>query len=89
MKTAVVRARIPEDLKKDFEQAAAAHDMSLSHVMRMLMAQYVEKEKVISRRRKETLEALEDIEAGRVVDGDEVMKWLAGWGDSDEIEPPQ
>ena len=44
MKTAVVRARIPKELKKDFE-AASEHEMSLSHVMRMLMTQYVESEK--------------------------------------------
>jgi len=39
MKTAVVRARIPQELKNDFEAAAAVHDMSLSHVIRTLMAQ--------------------------------------------------
>ncbi|NOQ45845.1 MAG: transcriptional regulator [Desulfobulbaceae bacterium] len=89
MKTAVVRARIPEELKKDFEAAAAVHDMSLSHVIRTLMAQYVANEKEMARRRQETLEALEDIETGRVVNGDEVMSWLASWGADDEVEPPQ
>ena len=89
MKTAVVRARIPQELKKDFEEVAAAHDMSLSHVMRMLMVQYVDQEKKIVLRHEQTLEALEDIEAGRVVDGEEVMNWLSSWGTEDEQEPPQ
>lgn len=88
MKTAVVRARIPETLKKDFEAAAAARGWNLSHAIRQLMNQYVEQEKELERRHQQTLEALEDVEAGRVVDGKKVMDWLAGWGDDDEQEPP-
>jgi len=88
MKTAVVRARIPETLKKDFEAAAAAHGWNLSHAIRQLMKQYVEQEKELEHRHQQTLEALEDIEAGRVVDGKKVLDWLAGWGNDDEQEPP-
>ena len=88
MKTAVVRARIPETLKKDFEAAAAAHGWNLSHAIRQLMKQYVEQEKELERRHQQTLEAIEDIEAGRVVDGKKVLDWLAGWGNDDEQEPP-
>ena len=88
MKTAVVRARIPETLKKDFEAAAAAHGWNLSHAIRQLMKQYVEQEKELEHRHQQTLEAIEDIEAGRVVDGKKVLDWLAGWGNDDEQEPP-
>ena len=88
MKTAIIRARIPEDLKKSFEAAATAHGWNLSHAIRQLMNQYVAREKELSQRREETLEALEDIEAGRVVNGDDVMNWLASWGTDDELEPP-
>ena len=89
MKTEVIRARIPETLKKDFEAAAAAHGWNLSHAIRQLMSQYVAQEKEMIRRRQETLEALEDIEAGRVVDGKKVMNWLSGWGTDDEQESPR
>ncbi|MFZ0241168.1 MAG: type II toxin-antitoxin system RelB/DinJ family antitoxin [Desulfobacterales bacterium] len=88
MKTAVVRARIPEALKKDFERAAATHGWNLSHAIRQLMIRYVAQEKEMVRRHQETLEALEDIEAGRVVDGDKVLNWLSDWGIEGEQEPP-
>jgi predicted transcriptional regulator len=88
MKTAVVRARIPEELKKDFEEAAAARGWNLSHAIRQLMKQYVAQEKEMARRRQETLEALEEFEAGRIVDGKKVLNWLAGWGTDEEQEPP-
>ena len=89
MKTAVIRARIPEVLKRDFEAAAATHEMNLSQAVRVLMVQYVEKEKEIARRHGESLEALEDIETGEIVDGNKVMTWLASWGTDDELEPPR
>ena len=89
MKTAVVRARVPEKLKKEFSKAVAAHGLNQSHAIRQLMNQYVENEKELSRRHRETLEALEDIESGRVFDGKTVLAWLDSWGKENEIEPPQ
>jgi antitoxin component of RelBE/YafQ-DinJ toxin-antitoxin module len=77
MKTTVVRARVPETLKQEFEAAAAAHGWNLSHAIRQLMSQYVLQEREFVRRREETMEALEDIEAGRIGDGDKVLAvWL-------------
>jgi predicted transcriptional regulator len=52
------------------------------------MNQYVEQEKEMDCRRLETLEALEDIESGRIVDGEKVLDWLAGWGTDDETAAP-
>jgi predicted transcriptional regulator len=31
---------------------------------------------------------IDDIEAGRVIDGDKVMEWLESWGTDRELEPP-
>ena len=88
MKAAVVRARVPEELKEKFESAAAAHQMSLSNAMRMLMTQYVEQEKEKAQRWEETLEAIEDVATGRIVAGDTAMEWLSSWGSDSELEPP-
>lgn len=85
----VIRARVPAELKLAFESLAANYGLSASHVLRNLMGQYVDQERELARRREETLEALEDIEAGRVVDGNDVMAWLASWGKDDELEPPE
>ncbi len=87
-KSEVVRARIPASLKQEFETAAAARGWSLSHAIRQLMQQYVAQEKERDHRRTETLEALADVEAGRVVEGERVMVWLDSWGSDDELAPP-
>jgi len=88
MKSDVIRARVPEHLKKEFEAAIGPHGLNLSLAIRMLMEQYVAVEKEMKRRRAETLEALEDIASGRVVSGEKVMNWLAGWGTESETEAP-
>ena len=62
--------------------------MCLSYVMRILMFKNVDQKK-IALRLKQTLEALEDIEAGRIIDGEEVMNWLSSWGAGDEQEQPE
>lgn len=31
---------------------------------------------------------MEDIETGRVIDGDKVIEWLESWGTDRELEPP-
>jgi predicted transcriptional regulator len=32
---------------------------------------------------------LDDVHAGRVVDGDAVLKWIDSWGTDDELPPPE
>lgn len=39
--------------------------------------------------RAEAEEGRADIAAGRVVDGDEVMRWIDSWGTDQELVPPQ
>ena len=88
MKTAVIRARVPEELKQDFETAANLRGWNLSQAVRQLMQQYVTKEKELARRREESLEALEDIASGRIVAGEKVLDWLDTWGTAHEQEAP-
>lgn len=88
MKTAVIRARIPEDLKQAFESVAASHNLGLSQALRMLMSDYVARQAEFDRRHEETLEALDDLATGRSVSGDKVMNWLASWGSETEQDAP-
>jgi len=50
---------------------------------------YVAREERKAERLAQTREALEDIEMGQVVDGQEVLEWLDSWGSDTEKSPPQ
>lgn len=89
MKTDVIRARVPEHLKREFEAAISPRGLNVSLAIRMLMEQYVAGEKEMKRRHAETLEAIEDIASRCVVSGEKVLDWMAGWGTDSETEAPR
>ncbi|MFN2229026.1 MAG: CopG family ribbon-helix-helix protein, partial [Anaerolineae bacterium] len=51
--------------------------------------EYLEREDLRQRRDEETREALAELDAGQVVDGDEVLAWIDSWGSENEREPPR
>ena len=83
-----IRARVDAALKEKFESAAKDRGQNASHVLREFMADFVEKHEERKKRHAETLLAIESIEAGRFVEGDEVLAWLDAWGSDDEPEAP-
>jgi predicted transcriptional regulator len=84
-----IRARINSDLKRRFESAALARGQSSSHLLREFMTSFVEEHEEQERRRKETLLAIESIEAGRFVEGEEVFDWMDSWGTGSEKDVPR
>jgi len=88
MSSDVVRARVPKTLKREFLSLAAAHGLTESSAIQRLVQQYVEREKEMQLRNRETMESLADSQAGLVVDGDIVLDWIASWGTESEKEPP-
>ena len=36
----------------------------------------------------DTLDGLADVEAGRIIDGDQVLAWIESWGSESELPPP-
>lgn len=49
----------------------------------------LEREDLRQRRAEETREALAELDAGNLVDGDEVLAWIDTWGSDDELQPPR
>jgi len=89
MSSEIVRARVPKSLKNEFLAAAAAHGLTESSAIQNLVKQYVEQEKETQQKNNETLEALADVQAGLVVDGETVLDWVSSWGTVNEKEPPK
>ncbi len=75
-----IRARVDSQLKEQFEVAAKSHGQNASQLLRDFMADYVRRHNAQQIRREETLQAIESIEAGRFVAGDEVFAWMDTWG---------
>ena len=80
--------RMPDELMERLEQAAARLRRSKSWVIKDAVEDYLLREERKSQRDKETLEALKDYKAGRIIEENSMTEWLESWGEEDEKVPP-
>lgn len=68
----VVTAKLPDDLVTRMDEVADRIDRSKSWIVREALVQWLAEEQ---RRYELTLEALRDVDEGRVIDQSELEKW--------------
>ncbi len=86
---AITSFRIREELQDPLEQAATESCRPKAWIINEALAAYFERENQDQRMYRETLEGLADVEAGRVIDGDQVVAWIESWGSDNEVPPPR
>lgn len=72
MNTKVLTAHVPIPLAEKVDQIAARMDRSRGWVMKQALSAWVDQEE---ERRRLTLEAMADVEAGQVIDHQSVQAW--------------
>jgi predicted transcriptional regulator len=80
---------MPDDLLQRLDSTATRLRRSKGWIINDAVREYLEREDLRQRRDEETREALAELEAGQVVDGDEVLAWIDSWGSEHEREPPR
>ena len=83
MKTRVITAHVPLPLAEKVDQLAARTERSRGWIINKALSAWVELEE---ERRRLTLEALADVDAGRVISHGAVQEW-AGSLDTEEPRP--
>ncbi|TVQ85799.1 MAG: ribbon-helix-helix protein, CopG family [Chromatiaceae bacterium] len=81
--------RMPDDLLQRLDSTATRLRRSKGWIINDAVREYLEREDLRQRRDEETREALAELDAGQVVDGDEVLAWIGSWGSDKELEPPR
>jgi predicted transcriptional regulator len=81
--------RMPDDLMSQLEETAEKLQRSKGWVINDAVKDYLAREERKAERLVQTREALDDIEMGRVVNGQEVMNWRERWGRDMETSPPR
>jgi predicted transcriptional regulator len=81
--------RLDDDLEEKLEVTAAKLQRTKGWIINDALRQYIAREEQKLRMLEQTQEAIADIEAQRVVSGEEVMKWLETWGTTVETTAPQ
>lgn len=83
--TKVVTAHIPLDLADKVEAAALRLDRSRGWIMKQALAAWVDQDEA---RHRMTLEALEDVDAGRVIDQQAILAWADSLTADAPLPPP-
>jgi len=83
--TKVITAHVPLELADKVEAMAARLERSRGWVMKQALAAWVDQEE---ERHRMTLEALADVDAGRVIDHQTIQAWADSLGSRKPLPPP-
>jgi predicted transcriptional regulator len=85
MSTRVVTAHLPIELAEKLDGLAESLDRPRGWLVKEAVEAYVG---LAEERRRETMAALEEVDAGRVVEHGEVEAWVQGLGGGRKSRPP-
>ncbi|TAN06030.1 MAG: ribbon-helix-helix protein, CopG family [Rhodanobacteraceae bacterium] len=83
----ITSVRLQADVERDLKRIADRQRRSKGWVINQALREYVQREASEAERWQQTLEALDDVAAGRVVPAKDVHAWLRSWGTRKEIDP--
>jgi predicted transcriptional regulator len=84
-----VSVKLDDALKSRIQQLAGQRQRSAHWIMREAIQQYVEREEARESFKQEALASWAEYQTtGQHLTGDEVRRWLRGWGSESEAEPP-
>lgn len=85
----VTSVRLTDELQDQLEETAARLRRSKGWIISEALSEYIAKEERALNRIERSRKALDQVEAGQVINGDDVMAWIASWGADKESSPPQ
>lgn len=83
--TRVLTAHVPESLADKVDALATRIDRSRGWIMKQALAAWIDQEE---ERHKMTLEALADVDAGRVIDHQSIVAWADSLSTDNPLPPP-
>lgn len=83
--TKVVTAHLPAALADKLDALAARSERSRGWIMKQAVAAWVDQEE---ERHRLTLEALADVDAGRLIDHQSIVAWAESLGTDNPLPPP-
>jgi len=84
--TKVLTAHVPLGLADKVDAMAARLDRSRGWVVKQALAAWIDQEE---ERHRMTLEALDDVDAGRVIDHHDVRAWARSLATDEPLTPPR
>lgn len=85
----VTSIRLQPDIEKTLVEVAGKLQRSKNWVINQAIKEFLKKENLEEKRWQDTLQALDSLSKGRVVEGASVHSWLESWGTDTELQKPK
>ena len=85
----ITSIRLSEDMEKPLESLAKKLDRSKNYLINQAIKEFIARQALEDSRWKDTLRALESVEAGQSVDETDVNAWLNSWGTGARTPSPK
>lgn len=84
----ITSVRLNDDIEQPLDLLAQKLDRSKSYLINQAVREFVARQAVEESRWEETLEAIDSVRRGDVIDESEVNAWLNSWGAESLLNPP-
>jgi predicted transcriptional regulator len=85
----VTSVRLRSEIETPLEKLAIKLDRSKNYLINQAITEFIERSNLEEQRWTETLEAIESVKSGHLIDEDRVNNWLDSWGTDNEVSPPK
>ncbi len=85
----ITSIRITDDVDKPLDALSKKLDRSKNYLINLAIKEFLARQSVEESRWEETLEALESIKQGQVIEEGDVNAWLNSWGTGERKTPPK
>ncbi len=85
----VTSIRLRPEIESPLENLAIRLDRSKNYLMNQAIKEFIERKGIGEQRWTETLDAIESVKMGKLVEETDVNKWLESWGAVNELKPPK
>ncbi|TVQ71085.1 MAG: ribbon-helix-helix protein, CopG family [Oceanospirillales bacterium] len=85
----VTTVRLQAEIERQLESIATRLNRSKGWVINQALTEYIDKQQLEQERWQQTLDAMESVTQGKVVDASEVHRWLNSWGTENEQDAPR
>jgi len=84
----ITSVRLNDDIEKPLDSLAKKLDRSKSYLINQAVREFVARLSVDDARWEETLEAIDSVKRGELIDESEVNAWLNSWGTENLKQAP-
>lgn len=84
----VTSIRLQPEVQEPLENLSKKLDRSKNYLINQAIKEFLERKSLDEKRWTETMEAIDSVKSGKLIDEKNVNDWLDSWGSENELEPP-